>query len=431
MKLDSLILLKCPFCGGDLDILQIMDICKDDIIYGILRCNCSNYSIVDGILNLQLDPLNEHIIKLIQAKKGNEALNLLLWRYSEYFYKFILPRTPSRNIKPLFTEIVQNIAKYKSKKFFLDISFCNLLGKSNYDIYLKHRFSSETFWSIYSFLPLLRGKNKILDICCGAGHSSFVISSHINPTYHFSIDGSFNNLYYNRKYFSKNSQLICMDINYSLPFKDNNFDAIFMLDAFHYINARASLAKEIERLLAYQGIFILSHLHNSLGFNVAKGKALASSEWVKLFYNSHIIAIPEAKIIDSILVKNCLDLETIYSDIELNNSNAISILGGHNTSFKKVYTDLNKDLLSRKDNLIINPIYKKREMQDKLELKINFPSDFYRKEYTITSNYLLGEYVLDKSLLDRIEEGDFSSNPDLIDYLMKRFLLINAPHNYL
>jgi len=47
---------------------------------------------------------------------------------------------------------------------------------------LKHRFSSETLWSLNPFIVLLeKKKGKILDLGCGAGHASYLINKFLKP----------------------------------------------------------------------------------------------------------------------------------------------------------------------------------------------------------------------------------------------------------
>jgi uncharacterized protein YbaR (Trm112 family) len=48
MKIETLRLLRCPYCGQPLECLEPVQI-GDEIEHGILECGCSNFPIVAGI----------------------------------------------------------------------------------------------------------------------------------------------------------------------------------------------------------------------------------------------------------------------------------------------------------------------------------------------------------------------------------------------
>lgn len=428
MKIRNLNILKCPYCGGDLEVAETKDRDEEYIINGIIKCKCSEYPVLEGILNLQLNANNGYLVDLIKNGREKDALILSLWRFSNYF-SFKISFTENDVLRSLLLRSIQELANYGCKNYFKDKTFFESLGQGGFENYLKHRFSTETFWPVYSFIPLLKNKEIILDLCCGTGHISYIISDYIKPKNHFCIDYSFANLYYVKKYFSRDSQCICMDANYTLPFKDNVLDAVVLLDAYHYIKARAYLAKELMRILQLDGVLIASHLHNSLKINFSPGMALSPSDWIGLFDGFPVNAMSEKELYESFFIKNTLDLTKNSSVDDLNNSNSITVFGSYNRQFFKYYKNIDQDFLYTKNNLIINPIYKKQYDKNQIKLKLNFP-EFFKKEYPFAVEYMKNEYILPKNLLEKIKEKDYISDQTSVEYLMKHFILLNVPYRY-
>ena len=297
----------------------------------------------------------------------------------------------------------------------------------SYETYLKHRFSSQSFWSLYPFIPLLREKPKrVLDMCCGAGHASFVISKYVNPDELICVDEEFKSLYLAKKYFAKKkAEFVCIDANYPLPFKDDIFSSVLMIDAFHYVDACALLAKEFERVLSKEGMLLLLHIHNALVENIGAGQPLSPSTWKGLF-DLDVIALPEKNVIEDFILSDQLDLSKKYSKEELNLSDAISIIGGVNLDY---FDGIWKDILEIRDNLIINPIYKLKEEGDKILLKRESPSEFFRKEYPLTEKYLPERCEINKKFVN--ERSVCVSGEDEIEDLMRKFVVIHVPEKYI
>lgn len=439
MKINCLDLMNCPYCGTEFSIGDIFERKRDEIVSGYIKCGCSEFPVIEGILNLKIGSLTEYIIRLLKKGEVKKALGISLWKYSEGIFTIvnILPKSLQR----ILLAYTETVSKYIYRKYLKETSFYNFLGKktSESNIYLKHRFSAETLWAVYPFLPLLKNRERILDIGCGTGHASFIISNHAKPKEQFCVDYAFRNLYLAKKYFVENAELICLDANYPLPFRSNTFDTIFMLDAFHYVNSRASLAREMERLLLYQGLLLLPHLHNSLSHDPsADGSPLSPRNWVSLFQELPAKALPERSVMENFLLENKLDLLKEYSEDELNTSGAIIIIAIKDRSLFKIYRGLETELLKHKDNLIINPIYSFSHRGQQIVLRRCFPSESFRREFPIAETYLPAEYVIDERI-NKIMEGRALnltlatlSEEDLhyVEHLMMKFIILNVPKNY-
>ena len=435
MKKELLKLMKCPYCGTDFEIEEIYSVNEEDIINGCIKCECDTHPILEGILILKNIPTKKYIINYLKKKEFEKAIALSLGSYITDIYRvvdffrvvdFIEPKPCGKFFKKSLLGFVNYFSKKRYERYSnKNLSFCDVLGNEPYEIYLKHRFSSQTFWSIYPFIKLLRKKReRILEVCCGAGHASFAISKYANPSELICVDGEFKSLYLTKKYFS-NAELINIDANYQLPFKDATFSSVFMMDAFHYIDARALLAKEFERVLNKEGMLLLLHLHNVLIKNLSAGKPLSPSTWMSLF-DFNVMALPEKSIIKDFILRDQLDLSKKYSEEELNLSNAILIRA---ESDLDCFDEIWKDILDIKENLIINPLYKMKEEGNKILLERNFPSESLRRDCPLTEKYLPERCVIDKRFVKG--RSVCVSDSGQIKDLMRKFVVINVPEKYI
>ena len=434
MKQELLELMKCPYCGTDFGIVEVYNERREEIINGYVKCECEEYPILEGILILKNTPLRYCIMEYLKKGDIKKAITLPFGSYVNDICRladFIEPKP----FGTFFKKNLLNFINYSSKKRYkrysdTNLSFCDVLGNVSYDAYLKHRFASQTFWSLYPFVPLLSGKRKrILDVCCGAGHASFVIAKYVNPDELICIDGEFKSLYLAKKYFS-NAEFINIDTNYRLPFKDGIFSSVLMMDAFHYVDARALLAKEFERVLDKEGLLLLLHIHNALAENISAGKPLSPSTWMGLFDNLKVMALPEKSIIEDFILRERLDLSKRYSKKQLNLSDAIIIIGGADSD---CFDELWKDILEVKENLIINPMYKMKEKDDKILLERDFTRELelFRKEYPLTEKYLPERCEINKRFVEGRSVRVSGSDEIEIEELMRKFVIINVPEKYI
>ena len=440
MKLEFLNLMKCSYCGSDIKIGDVYEEREGELINGRVKCECSEFSVLEGILNIKPGPLNKYVINSLARHRVNEAVGLSLWKYAEDVCR-IASLPEFGKLGRLLLALSKIVARHTYKKYVdKDLSLFSLLGTSASDMYLKHRFSAESFWPIYPFVPVLKGKGgRILDIGCGAGHASFILSTYVRPKELVCVDYAFRNLYQAKKYFVKDAEFICLDANYPLPFKNSTFDAIFMSDVFHYIYARTLLAREMERLLLPQGIILLLHLYNSLSYDpAAHGKPLSPLNWGRLFQQLPVKTLPERNLIEDFVLNNKLDLVKEYPEAELNACNTICLVGTKDKTLFRVYKEINEGFLMHKDNLIINPIYGIEHRRERAILRRQLPSESFRREYPITEKYLPEEYTIGEGLCKILKGRTLNlaqttiPEEDLhhIEYLMKKFIVINVPKNY-
>ena len=74
MKRKLLELMKCPYCGTDLEIEDIYSETEEEIINGCIKCECDTYPILEGILILKNTPTKKYIIEYLKKKEIQKAV---------------------------------------------------------------------------------------------------------------------------------------------------------------------------------------------------------------------------------------------------------------------------------------------------------------------------------------------------------------------
>ncbi len=439
MNSEILNLMKCPFCGSNFEIASVLEEKQNHIHYGRILCNCDEYPIIDGILYLKKDKIKPYVLQKLNLNRLKEASAIAHLRHAEDIYKIVDFFELKRHlgfVGKLLLRYSQNSASKIYKKYSDErLAFLDL--ESEFDHYFRYRFSSETLWTLYSFIPLLKRKNaRILDMSCGVGYASFLISSFTNPSQLFSLDRSFSCLYLLKKYFAKNAECICLDGNYPLPFKDEIFSSVLMMDALHYIDARAMLAKEFERVTTSKGMLLLSHVHNSLVQQPHDypGTPMNPDTWKKLFHNNYVKAFSEEELTVEFLSNDRVDLSNEHSQTDLDSSKAICLISTNDVSLFTIYENVQQHYLQIKDHLIINPAYQKED--DKNNILTKTLPDYFKKEYPLSPKYLPEKITFDEQLEETLAQlarklPVNQEDLETVEELMKSFVIINAPENYI
>jgi len=451
MHFTFLRLMECPYCGSDFRAEVVIEKKDDELVNGCVQCECSEYPVLEGILILKERAVNGKIIELIKENKTEEAATLYL-SVDSFERSILLERS---NLSPLpvpssvshaLGRMASRYAKGKAEpaskalyKRFSDenLTLFNLLGNNfvfpTYDTYTKQRFSVESLWSLYPFLPLIKKEHgRILDLCCGTGQTSFILSESVQPQELCCADSEFRNLYLAKKYFAQKAEFVCLDANLHLPFKNGTFSSILVADAFFLIRSHVSLAREMERILFQDGLILLLHLHNVLDHSagVQGGYGLTPKAWGNLFRtgNLGIKLITEKKVIDDYLFENKLDLTTEYGEETLNSSHAIVLFATLDKSLLTTYDNVDRVFLSAKSNLIINPIYEVTETESQVLLERPLFKYARHESYLISENYLPRRLKMEK---ESFSGGKLHiSNVGNVEDLMRRFIIINVPKKF-
>jgi len=146
--------------------------------------------------------------------------------------------------------------------------------------------SSETLeqhWKRYFFARKFVKNKTVLDVACGSGYGSFILSKYAKTI--VGVDMSQDALKYAKKnYSAKNLRFYQMDAK-KLGYPDNFFDIVISFETIEHVRKYDLFLKEIKRVLKVGGTVIMST--PNFGFPLPKNKFHISNftkdEFISLF----------------------------------------------------------------------------------------------------------------------------------------------------
>jgi len=419
--------LICPHCGKGLTVATILTSSDEESLRdAVVTCECSMYPIVEGILVLNRTTNTRMAVDLLLRKKPRHALVALMNPYGSEVSHHLIERSHQRRT---FFELI------------------DLLQWGNWGDYLKYRFSSPTLLIVAPFLRFFSSTQKlVLDVGCGAGHLSFILSKVISGDRIVGIDQNFVSLLLAKLKIMKGANYICLDANDLLPFKDHIFSIAVSLDAFHYMDSKSLLVSELARSLDPSGIVLLLHLHNSLQFNVSAGKSLSSAQYLRLFRDMTCSIFPERWILQSFVTNNELDLSRKFRSQEVNKSDALALIASKTRMRRLKLTNVTLEFMKQVGDIVINPLYMKPiRSGNRIRLNLKFPSKTYGNEYgSYYGSYLPISFDIDFDIWKLLKTNGTSLSasmhamgpcgkidPSEFRYFIRNLLLIDVPKGYL
>jgi uncharacterized protein YbaR (Trm112 family)/SAM-dependent methyltransferase len=414
MKIELLKILRCPFCGSPLELVEdsSLDITNNEINSGVLGCLCCAYPVVAGIPYLQIGDKATTVLNLLGAGKTEQALFILLELDESRQEKF--QKLRNGNQAMTFQSALRILSPDAEGQYFL------------------YRFSDPTFLVSDAVLRtagrLAAGdaEKYLLDLCGGTGHLTRTLCSISKQDRVILADISFWELWLAKEFIALSCQPICCDASQSLPFERNTFSLVFCSGAFEYIWSRRSLAEEMIRLVGEEGTVIVSHAHNTLCENPSQGMPLDPSGYRRLFQTSKPRIFKESVFLDAILAGSSIDLSMNFSDEELSTEPALIIIATHRQDIYRVWElQFDEQVLARRAT---NPLYQIEKSQSSRVLTLTFPSDYYEMEYEDCKRYLLNKVELTDDQWAILQTTKFD---DDLKRLAENYILLDLPDRYL
>jgi uncharacterized protein YbaR (Trm112 family)/SAM-dependent methyltransferase len=399
VRLRLLDILRCPFCGTALRLVQGLGLesTGDDVERGILACHCSAFPIVAGIPVLIADQTARAALALIQEGDGDQALQVMLGLddATRGAFEGFLEQGADATF-------VQGVA---------------LFASDAEGAYLIHRVSDPTFIVGEALIRGLGGGrpglgSTVLDVCGGAGHLTRVLCQVSTGARIVLTDSVFWKQWLAKRFIAPECEPVCCDANQSLPFARDAFSFVMCSDAFHYIWRKRSLATEMARVIESQGIIVLPHLHNALCENVAPGMPLPPQWYRDLFAELEPRLFKESDALDRVLDGAGVDLSANCADDELREEPALCLVA---TRRRRVYRQYHRVARRATGALRVNPLYRVSRAADRVVLALRFPSDAYEAEFAACKRYLPARVELPGGALDRRDVRGLVDHRVLLD----------------
>lgn len=410
MRQELLDLLRCPFCGTSLSLVDNDAIVRegDRIESGVLGCECCAFPIVAGIPVMVADDKTREAMRALEAGQREEALFTLLGldeRNAGAFRSLL-----ARPTDATYREAIEILSPDPEGTYFI------------------YRFSDPTYVMAEA---LLRGlgehtwtvRGRILDLCGGTGHLTRVLAG-LRPGVVLA-DVYFWKLWLAARFTSPGCRPVCCDANNPLPFPRETFSLVMLLDAFPYIWHRRLLAEEMMRLAGPDGTVVLPHLHSALGENIAAGIPLTPAAYLDLFAPQQPRLFSDEKLFAQVVGRHVVDLTHAASPSDLGVEPTLTLVASRHTDLFREYQV--PAVMVVAGELRVNPLYRVEYRGGSSVLTLTFPTPEYEEEFGACKQYLPARVTVSGDLTGRIDPS--TVGPEYADFRRRR-ILIDVPPRY-
>ena len=419
MHANLLDLLRCPFCGTRVGIVENDALARDGdrIDAGVLGCECCAFPVVAGIPVMIADETTRSALRALETGREEEALFFLLG----------LSENAARSDR--FRALIARDADLTYRDA-LEILCLDAEGT-----YFLYRFTDPTFLTSEALLQALsqRGwpvEGRTLDLCGGSGHLARVLAG-LRPGSDMLLPGTvladacFWKLWLAKRFTVPDCGAVCCDANDPLPFARDLFSTVILSDAFPYIWHKRLLADEMMRLAGADGVVVMPHLHSALGENFSAGDPLSSAAYQMLFASRQPRLFSDARLFRDLVEDRVVDLTRDAAPHELGTEPSLTLVASRRADLFRRY-----DVPDARDvtgELAVNPLYRVERRGSSSVLTLTFPTPEYEAEFHDCRRYLPDSITVDADLTGPILPATFGSR---YAELRRRRVLIDAPPGY-
>lgn len=412
MRADTLGILRCPYCGGRLDLVESLPHSRhrDAISHGVIGCHCCLFPVVAGIPVMHLGK------EVVAAREALEA-----GRTEHAFASLI---APDRARAERFQEASESpTVTYRELMETLDED-----AEAGYFLY---RFSDPSYVVADAVIRavgavVLHEGGRAIDVCGGSGHltRSLLAGSGPPPVI---ADLSFAKLWLAARFVAPGCEPVCCDANAPLPFGRGAFRLTVCADAFMYVWTKRQLASEMTRLIDGDGpsATVITHAHNSLVWSHSQGDALPPEGYRALFETVDPRLYSEAGLLDNVIAGGPIDLSRKDDADQLAGDPALCIVATRTEEVLRTHP-LQSDRATA-GMLRTNPLYEATEDGPNTRLRLRFPTPEYEEEFGACRRYLPDEVALDATTMNDVENGSRSSR---VLELLRRRVVLELPERY-
>ena len=410
MRVDTLDILRCPFCGTRLQVVDNPALVRtgDRIDAGVLGCECCAFPVIDGIPILIASDTARNAMHLLEAGKADAALHMALGLDDEArveaFRRFV--------------------ASGEAMTYRQGVKILSVDAEAEYFVY---RFSDPTFRvgrAVVQACGTLMGRaGRYIDLCGGSGH---LTRSMISNEPAVLADFFFWKLWLAKRFVAPACEPICCDANSPLPFARDTFSMVVLSDAFPYLWHKRLVADEMMRLAGEQGVIVMPHLHSSLGWNWTAGMPLTPAAYRDLLEPRQPRLYRDSALLEQVL-NGYVDLTSDEQADALDGEPALVIVASRDPSvFRNVPLPWTPPA---PDTLIVNPLYRIAVNSHESVLTLAFPTEEYGQEFEAVKRYLPETVTVPGNLTTDGIDLRLIGNERFED-LCRRMVFIAAPERY-
>jgi len=415
MRLETFEILRCPYCGGRLDLVESLfhHRTDDEIHDGILGCHCCIFPVVDGIPVLHLQPHATAARDHVQAGRPDLARRTMVGlddaREAEAFDAIASSATAT------YRETV------------------DALGPNFEGGYFLYRFSDPTYIVAHAVVravakTVLHGTRRAIDICGGSGHLTRSLLDLSSPP-PVLADLYYAKVWLARRFTAPGCEPVCCDGNAPFPFARGAFGLAMCTDAFMYIWTKRQFVGEMERLIAAAGepgAVLIGHAHNAHAWSPSHGQPLSPAGYRDLFETFEPRVFGEASLFADVVNDRPLDLSRRDPDEVLDRDPALTIIASRHPDLFTTHA-IDRQSSAAAGEFRLNPLYAAHSDGRQVRLRLQFPSEDYEQEYGACREYLSEEITVDRETLAALPA---SSIRGALEDLARKRVILDLPKRY-
>ncbi len=455
MATASFALLRCPYCRQAFRFEEVPRPKTGAGEFGILRCPCSAFPVLDGIPIIQKTPVCMYentthaipfsgtpiaeLVRLVETGDPIQALleclvvpkdlpavlnRLLPWRVANGKRTKLWMRRKEK--QRLGREVLgrrESIGAMDVLNYFFPPG--SPLGYTLGQYFIR-RFCQPRHLAALSLLANVPPDAKpLLDIACGLGHLEHYLYARNPPQGAVGMDLSFFHVWIARHWFARDGFFVCGDAGEGLPFADAAFSATLCSDAYHFIPNRPRLLAEIERC-APGRLVLLTRIGNK-AVMPNEGVESVLEEYLAEFGANPTRVFSEGELLKAYLARENPFARKAQSQPDLRDSKWLSFAWNIPASASANPATAG-DWPHAAGTPAWNPIYRKTELGDgKLRFNFEFPDPWYAYENNAMLSYHRRLVLVPREKWDAALQG---KEPDLNSDLTKAFVLIGLPKHF-
>jgi uncharacterized protein YbaR (Trm112 family) len=421
MQPSLLEILRCPYCGSPLEVVDNGALVRgaesgDDIEWGVLGCECCAYPVLDGIPILIADDATRHAMHTLEAGSPEDALLAALAGSGS--------AAPPERLRGL---VRGEVATYQEA--------LSLLCGDAEGTWFLHHFSDPTYVAAEALLRAIARagwpvRGRTLDLCGGAGHLARVLHT-LSERDGGGPDTVLADLHYwklwlARRYSAREVASVCCDANHPLPFSEDTFSLVLLLDAFPYIWHKRLVADEMARLAGADGVIVMPHLHSASGENFSAGDTLTPTAYRRLFDRLGARLFSDRRMLDDVLERRMVDLARDVTPEDLGDEASLTLIATRRPELYRCY-ELPAQTRGVDGEIAVNSLYRVERRGGTSILTLEFPTPEYEAEFGDCRRYMPERVTIEADLTGRITPEQVGPS---YDELRERRVLIDAPVGY-
>lgn len=416
MRTETLDLLRCPFCGTRLAVVDnpALDRTPTRIEAGVLGCACCAFPVVAGIPVLLADDAARAALQALEAGRSGDALRLLLGLDGARRAAF--DTLIDGNREPTYRDLL------------------GVLCRDAEADYLLHRFSDPTWLLAEALIDALGAPGppqqgatagRALDLCGGSGHLTRVLLRQPACAGAVVADVHFWKLWLAVRIVAPNAEPVCCDANSPLPFADGAFTTVLLSDAFPYIWHKRLLAGEMQRAARRDGVVLMPHLHSAHGENHSAGDTLSPTAYHGLFAPLAPRLFDDRRLLAGLLDDRAIDLARHTPPAGCGDTPSVTLVASRNAALYR-RCDI-PDRAEVSGVLAVNPLYRVDHRDGASRLTLAFPSPEYEEEFALAKRYLPAAVSVPADLRGTVDPAAVGP---LGPELRRRRVLLDLPPRY-